>query len=197
MASTSTEKSRLILWVAANSAGWVLGIVVVVMLGEVAESIHIGDAVYLGLGMGWTVGAAQWLAGRKWFGATSRWMWASTIGMTVPFLFADLALMQNGGLSKYVLPALAGVGGFLSGLLQRNSLRSHFEKADRWVVVSAVAWMCPALLVSFVAVRGHPNTALEMARNLGSSLLGGVVLGATTGGALARLLHVREGSVSK
>jgi hypothetical protein len=194
MAAIRREKSLFILWVVANSAGWVLGIIVVIALATLQESIHVGNAVYLGAGMGWSVGFAQWLIARTWFDATSRWMWASTIGFTTPFLFADLVRMQD--LSSFVLPLLAAAGGLLSGLMQRNSLRSHSAKADRWVVVSAVAWMCPALLVQFVAVPGHPRTTLESVRNIGSMGLGGVVLGAVTGAALVWLLNVRERSAS-
>lgn len=81
MAAIRREKSLFILWVVANSAGWVLGIIVVIALATLQESTHVGNAVYLGAGMGWSVGLAQWLIARKWFDATSRWMWASTIAM--------------------------------------------------------------------------------------------------------------------
>jgi hypothetical protein len=195
MGSAPTEKRFLARWVVANSAGWVLGIIVVIMLATFQEWSHVGSAVYIGLGMGWTVGLAQWLVARKWFGATSRWMWASAVGITTPFLFADLVRMRE--LSSFVLPVLAAIGGFLSGLMQRNSLGSHSGKADRWVVVSAVAWMCPALLVSFVAVPRHPETVLESVRNIGSFVLGGVVLGVITGLALASLLGAQESSASQ
>jgi len=194
MAAARSEKSLFILWVVANFAGWVLGIIVVIALATLQESTHIGNAVYLGAGMGWSVGFAQWLIARKWFDATSRWMWASTIGITTPFLFADLVRM--GDLSSFVLPVLAAAGGLLSGLMQRNSLRSHSAKADRWIVASAVAWMCPALLVQFFAVPRHPRTTLESVRNIGSFGLGGAVLGVVTGAALVWLLNVREKSAS-
>jgi hypothetical protein len=195
MGSTRREKSLFVLWLVANSAGWVVGVIVVLVLATLQELSHIGNAVYVGLGMGWTVGLAQWLVARRWFGATSRWMWASTIGITTPLLFADLVRIRD--LGSFVLPVLAAIGGLLSGLMQRNSLRSHSAKADWWVVVSAVAWMCPALLVSFVAVPAHPKTVMESVRNIGSLALGGVVLGAATGVALVWLLNVRERSVSE
>jgi hypothetical protein len=194
MAVIRREKSLFSLWVVANSAGWVLGIIVVIALATLQESTHVGNAVYLGAGMGWSVGFAQWLIARKWFDATSRWMWASTIGIATPFLFADLVRMRD--LSSFVLPVLSAAGGLLSGLMQRNSLRSHSARSDRWVVVSAVAWMCPALLVEFIAVPRHPRTTLESVRNIGSLGLGGVVLGAVTGAALVWLLNVRERSTS-
>jgi len=193
MTAARSEKSLFILWVVANLAGWILGIIVVISLSTLQESIHMGNAVYLGAGMGWSVGFAQWLIARKWFDATSRWMWASTIGMTAPFLFADL--VRIGELGPFVLPVLAAAGGLLSGLMQRNSLRSHSATANRWIVASAVAWMCPALLVQF-AVPGHPQTTLEFVRNIGSFGLGGAVLGVVTGAALVWLLNAREKSAA-
>ena len=195
MQSAAIEKRPLIIWIVANSAGWIFGVFVVVMLAPFMESIHVGSAVCVGLGMGWSAGFAQWLAARKWFGATSGWMWASTIGIAAPFLCADLLRIQN--LKSFWLPTLAAIGGLLSGLMQRNSLRSRSPKLDRWVMVSAVAWICPALLVAFAAVPGHPRTTLELVRNIGSFAFGGVVLGAITGFPLASLLRAQKTSVSQ
>lgn len=195
MGSTAIEKRPLIIWIAANSAGWILGVFVVVMLAALLESTHVGSAACVGAGMGWSVGFAQWLAARKWLGATSGWMWASTIGIAAPFLFADLVRIQD--LNSFWLPTLAAIGGLLSGLMQRNSLRSRSPKANRWVMVSAVAWMCPALLVEFVAVPRHPQTTLESVLNIGSIAFGGVLLGAITGFPLASLLRAQKTSVSQ
>lgn len=195
MGSAPAEKRLLILWIVANSAGWLLGVIVVLMLATLQTSTHLGNAVYLGAAMGWSVGFAQWLIARKWFGATSGWMWASTIGVTAPFLAVDFFPAQN--LSLFWLPTLAAIGGLLSGLMQRDSLRSRSPKADRWVGVSAVAWMCPALLVKFLAVPGHPRNALEFVRNIGSVAVGGLVLGAISGFALASLLSAQEKPVSQ
>ncbi len=194
MDPTPKAKSFFILWVVANSIGWILGVILVVMLGTLGQAIHIGSAVYVGVGMGLTVGVAQWLTDRKWFGATSRWMWASTIGITAPFLFADLLRMD---LSLSVLPVLAAIGGLLAGWMQRSNLRPRSSKADLWVLVSAVAWMCPALLVAFVAVPRHPQTTLESVGNIGSFAFGGVALGLITGLALASLFRAQERSVSQ
>ena len=139
--------------------------------------------------MGWGVGLAQRLAGRKWFGAGSSWMWTSTLGIAAPCLFADLVPLQENWL---LLPALAAVGGLLSGLMQSNALRSRSPKARWWVAVSAAAWLCPALLVELVVVPGRPRNAVEFVRNFGSIALGGVVLGVLTGLALAVLLNSIE-----
>jgi len=187
------EKYFLILWIMANAVGWILGVIVALMLAALQETIHLGNAVYIGLGMGWTVGLAQWLVARKWFGATIRWMWAPALGMTTSFLFADLLRLDQ---SVAALPLFAAIGGLLTGLLQKDLPRSRSSLARRWAIVSAVAWMCPALLVAVLLVPGHPRTLLESVRNLGSIASGGVVLGIITGVSLVSFVHA-ESTVSQ
>jgi hypothetical protein len=189
------ERRLFIIWVGANSAGWLLGVIAVLLLARLQDLIRVGNAVYGGAGMGFSVGLAQWLVGRKWFGATGGWIWASTVGITAPFLFADLMRIQN--LNSFWLIALASVGGLLSGLLQRNRLRPLSPKADWWALVSAVAWVCPALLFELVAVPRHPNNAVEALRNAGSLAFGGVVLGFISGIALPLLLNPQKEPASE
>jgi hypothetical protein len=186
--STPSDKRFFTRWVVASSAGWVCGVIVVLVLAELQDLFHVGNGVYIGVGMGWSIGLAQWLIARKWFGATSQWMWASTFGVTIPFLLADLVGAQWDRYSLYLIPALAAAGGLLAGLLQRSSLRSHSRKTNWWVAASAAAWMCPALLIRLIMVPYRPRTPLEAVRNTGSILLGGVVLGVVTGSALVWLL---------
>jgi hypothetical protein len=186
--STPSEKRFFTLWVVASSAGWVCGVIVVLMLAELQDLLHVGNGVYVGAGMGWTIGFAQWRVARTWFGATSPWMWASTIGVTIPFLLADLVGAQWDRDGLYLIPALAAAGGLLAGLWQRSSLRSHSGKTNWWVAASAAAWMCPALLIQLIIVPYRPRTPLDAVRNTGSILLGGVVLGLVTGSTLVWLL---------
>jgi hypothetical protein len=186
--SPPREKRFFTRWVVASSAGWVCGVIVVLVLAELQDLFHVGNGVYIGVGMGWSIGFAQWRIARKWFGATSQWMWASTFGVTVPFLLADLVGTQWNRDRWYLIPALAAAAGLLAGLLQRSSLRSHSGKTNWWVAASGAAWMCPALLIQLIIVPYRPRTPLETVRNTGSILLGGVVLGVVTGSALVWLL---------
>ena len=186
--SIPTEKHFFTRWVVASSVGWFCGVIVFLMLAELQDLFHVGNGVYIGVGMGWSIGFAQWRIARKWFGATSQWMWASTIGVTIPFLLADLVGTQWDRDRWYLIPALAAAAGLLAGLLQRSSLRSHSGKPNWWVAASAAAWMCPALLIQLIIVPYRPRTPLEAVRNTGSILLGGVVLGVVSGSALVWLL---------
>ena len=186
--SIPTEKHFFTRWVVASSVGWFCGVIVFLVLAELQDLFHVGNGVYIGVGMGWSIGFAQWRIARKWFGATSQWMWASTIGVTIPFLLADLVGTQWDRDRWYLIPALAAAAGLLAGLLQRSSLRSHSGKPNWWVAASAAAWMCPALLIQLIIVPYRPRTPVEAVRNTGSILLGGVVLGVVSGSALVWLL---------
>ena len=77
-------------WVLATFGGWVLGVVVVVLLAGIGELVGVGNQFAVGIGMGWSVGYTQWRIARKWFGATTQWMWASTVGMGTPFVLSDV-----------------------------------------------------------------------------------------------------------
>jgi hypothetical protein len=56
MAASPKAKSFFILWVVANSVGWVMGVIAVILLASLQEVIHFGNGVYIGVGMGFTVG---------------------------------------------------------------------------------------------------------------------------------------------
>jgi hypothetical protein len=158
------------------------------MLDVVHDLIHAGNWVYIGVGMGLSIGFAQWCIARKWFGATSQWMWASTIGGAIPFLIADLFGKLWNQNRWFFMPALAAAGGLLAGLLQRSSLRSYSDRTNWWIAASGAAWMCPALFIQIAVYPGHPRTPLEAVRNIGSIMLGGGVLGVVTGSALVWLI---------
>lgn len=186
--SPPTQKRFFAPWLVATSVGWICGVIVVLALDVIHDLLHVGNGVYIGVGMGWSVGFAQSRVARKWFGATSRWMWASTVGVTIPFLLADLVGADWNRDYWYLIPGLAAAGGLLSGLLQTSSLHARSGKTNWWVATSGVAWMCPALLIQLTMFPGHPRTPLEAVRNTGSIILGGVVLGVVTGSALVWLL---------
>src|SRR5512134_2508586 len=62
-------------WALATFGGWVLGFVVIVLLAGIGDLVHIGgDQWAVGVGMGWSIGCAQWWVARKWFGPSSKWM---------------------------------------------------------------------------------------------------------------------------
>jgi hypothetical protein len=171
-------------WVLATVGGWLLGILLVVLLANRFEGIGVGGQFPLGIGMGLGVGYAQWRVARRWFGATSGWVWMSTVGMTTPFLVADLVGMWWKALSvadnvTAILLATA-MGGSLAGWWQRRSLQSRSRRGALWPVVCGGGWVLAAAVTLLVMVPRHPESAIDMWRNLGALPLGGAVLGAMT-----------------
>jgi hypothetical protein len=164
--------------------GWLLGVAVVLVLAALGDLVHFGGESVVGIGMGLSVGCAQWLSGRKLFGATTEWMWASAVGLGAPFVIWDL-LRLGGDTSLYIVPA---VGGLLVGLWQRRTLRSRSARAKWWIPASAAGWWLAAVSPLALVVGGRPNSLLELIRNLAAIALGGVVLGIVTGAALAWVL---------
>lgn len=184
MEPTSKSRNFVRRWVLATLGGWLLGIVAVGLLGDTLERIGVGGQFPIALGVGLGVGYAQWLVARQWFAASRRWVWASAIGITAPFLIADIVAMRWRALSTAdnvtsFLLAVA-VGGSLTGWWQRRCLQPRSVRGNMWAVVSGGGWVLAAVVTVFAMVPGHPESALDMWRNLGALPLGGAVLGVVT-----------------
>lgn len=172
-------------WVLATFCGWLLGVVVIVLLAGIGELVHVGDQFSLGIGMGWSIGYAQWRGGRKWFGPSSEWMWASVVGMGTPFVLSDLVGAWGHAPIPFLVGLNAALGGLLVGLWQRRMLRSHSARANWWVPACSAGWMLAGAL-PHALIRGGPGPHWS---NLVGIALGGVVLGVVTGGALVWVLR--------
>lgn len=174
-------------WALATFGGWVLGVVVVVLLAGIGELVGVGDQFAAGVGMGWSVGFAQWRIARKWFGATTQWMWASTVGIGTPFVLSDVfgAWRDDSWLrdDSWFLVVMAALGGLLSSLWQRRTLQSRSVKANWWVPACIGGWVLAATLPAALLI---PRPHLS---NIGAIALGGVALGVVTGGALVWVLR--------
>ena len=172
-------------WVLATLGGWLLGSVAVALLADTLEGIGVGGQFPIALGMGLGVGYAQWLVARQWFAASRRWVWASAVGMTAPFMIADIVAIRWNALSigdngPLFLLAVA-VGGALTGWWQRQCLQPRSVRGNMWAVASGGGWVLAAAVTLFAMVPGHPESALDMWRNLGALPLGGAVMGTVTG----------------
>lgn len=175
-------------WVLATFGGWLLGVVVILLLAGIGEVVGVGDQFSLGIGMGWSVGYAQWRVARKWFGASSQWMWASVGGMGTPFVLSDLVGARWSD-APFLLLLNVALGGLLVGLWQRRTLQSRSVRANWWIAASIAGWMSAASLAVLIGRPGHPRSSLELWLNFGAIALGGVALGVITGGALVWLLR--------
>jgi hypothetical protein len=175
-------------WVLATFGGWVLGVVLVLLLAAIGEGAHVGNQFAVGIGMGLGVGYAQWRVARKWFGATTQWIWASAVGMGTPFVLLDvLGIWRDKGWFVFVIAVL---GGLLSSVWQRRMLQSRSVKANWWVPACILGWGVAAALPPALLLPG-PHVS-----NIGVIASGGIALGVVTGGTLVWALQPHPKGVS-
>ena len=152
------EQRYLKRWALATFGGWLLGIVAMILLDEIADVMqHRGNQFAVGLGMGWGVGFAQWRVAREWFGATSNWMWISTVAMGMPFLLTDVGALSWAGSERSLLFLNVALGASLLGLLEWRILRSRSRRAHWWIsqllilsVGRCLPWEFPLRLACYV-----------------------------------------------
>ncbi len=183
---SQAELKFFIRWVRSTFFGYLSGFVIIILGGIVGDLIGIpGSDFIIGIGMGAGIGYAQGRQARQWLGATWPWVWATVIGLGVPFVLEDLLSatgIEFDGLHSLQLDV--AICGLLVGLLQLRLLRSHSDRAIWWVPVCVVGWTLAAWTAS-VNFIGEWDAIL----NLGMILMGGVVLGVVTGGALVWMLR--------
>ena len=91
MKPTTVRHFTITKWTKASFAGWLLGIVVILMLSSLLDAVGIEHMqFYLGVGMGAGVGVIQWLYLRKIIPIGKTWIWYSIIGLGTPFVALDL-----------------------------------------------------------------------------------------------------------
>src|SRR5512140_1658748 len=185
----SIRRNFVVPWVLATFGGWILGVLLVLVIGALTETFHIGNQFPVGLGMGLGIGLAQWLVARKGFGASSRWMWASAAGMAAPFLISDLVGARWDEPGQPLLYLDTAAGALIAGVWQWQILRSRSPRAAWWVLASLAAWVGAAGLIVLVMVPGRPESPIDMWRNVGVMVSGGLVPGIIGGAALAGLLR--------
>jgi hypothetical protein len=72
-------------WIKATFPGWLLGVVFILILSSLLDSVGIEHMqFYLGVGMGTGVGFTQWIFLKKVINMDARWMLYSIVGMGLP-----------------------------------------------------------------------------------------------------------------
>ncbi len=184
----TVERNRIgwgswLLWVLASTIGWFLGNFIGFILAEVFGDIIggvLGDIlafIMWGVGLGSMVGVLQCFFLPVQVPRAGRWVLASTAGFALAYgvggYFEELGSMGS------IAPVLGWIvvvalGGAVTGIWQWLVLRGQVSRAGWWVLASTVGW------------------GLSMAVGEGSfemSPVGGLVLGAVTGGAIVWLLR--------
>lgn len=167
-------------WVRATFVGWLIGFVLVIVLALAWDMIGGGAQFMVGIGLGAGVGYMQSRVIGEWIDSVRPWLWASIIGMGMPFVLWDIGA-AIGIESLFSLPRCVLVGGLLVGLLQRRLLSVQWDRANWWVPASVVGWSLPAGILALGDLVGGGWGGLALGTAM---LLGGAVLGAVTGGTL-------------
>jgi hypothetical protein len=182
IAMESSTRRFVIHWVLATFVGWIVGVAVIIVLAGAVDALHLNDSLAIGVGMGLSIGFAQWLTARRYFGMSSQWLWASVVGIGAPWIVGAATGYVHGGVQIPTLTALAAFGGFVTGAWQRRLLPRTIR--SRWIITSVVAWSAAAVLPIAIMTSGHPSSLLGVIRNIGGLAGGGGVLGLITGFAL-------------
>jgi hypothetical protein len=140
-------------WVLATTLGWIIGLA----LGEE-------------LGIGTTIGIAQWLVLRPLVSRAGWWIAATTVGWTVGWaiIVTGIIVPPNSGVLGSVIAGM--FTGFIIGAAQWVVLRWWVRYSGWWIVTSIFGW------------------SIGLTGILGGSIVGAVV-GAVTGFALDFLLR--------
>jgi hypothetical protein len=178
MSSTMTLRR----WVWLHSAGWLLGVVAVIMLSSLLDMVGIEHwQFHIGLGMGLAMGATQAFALRRQSVPALRWIAVSVAALTAPFAVSHFLLPSA---AWYTLPICILSGATLLSCLQERILRRSGITGLGWCWL--LGWTLAALFLlainATMMIRPAPVWGLVLAvLNLLLILAGGPVLGWVTG----------------
>ena len=143
-------------WIWLTTAGWFIGILLVVgfaMLGEIIlhAKDESGGQAAVGIGMGTGVGLMQWVVLRRYLESVQKWLWFSIIGFTLSYVSFDL-IATNIDLAikaEVALPFATTLGALITSWLQyRFILRNITSKASNWIAYNTIAWLLAHLITS-------------------------------------------------
>ena len=179
-------------WILATSIGWPVGMFLAFLLSYEVVNLfyHKETSLIIGLCLGAVVGFSQWNIINEYSKISAWWIWASAIGIGLPFV-VDVLLVELVGVESVLKNDILGrfitgvIGGLLIGLLQINVVKSLSKKGIWWIVISPLAW-------------GISWLSTAIGAGVGDFIIGGVVLGAITGIAILWLLQFPvQGDIDK
>jgi len=173
---TRSEKQFWGRMVLVTGIAWPAGIILAIFFSYAVVNLFYPKETNLivGLCLGAVVGYSQWFVLKKYFKVSRWWIWASTIGIGLPFV-AQVIYMESVSIENdLIISELLGQiitlfsGGLLTGLLQFRTLKPFSKRSNWWIIISPLAW------------------AISWA----GFFLGGVILGLITGFVLLRFLDI-------
>lgn len=192
-----TDQHFYFRWVRITFAGWLFGFVLIIIGSIIGDLLDAGGSQFIvGIAMGAGVGYTQGRALNRWMVSKWQWMWASTIGLAVPFVVTDLVYVLWGEFS-FTLPILlltVAFGSLIAGFLQHRILASKFDNTLWWIPACVLGWCLAGGGMGFVIDATNDITGrwLGFFINLVIILSGGVILGLVTGGPLLWIMQKRR-----
>ncbi|MBL8002286.1 MAG: hypothetical protein JNL05_10025 [Flavobacteriales bacterium] len=187
-------------WFLFTWSGWLIGVVLVVLLSILMESlsheVHVQFVVGFGMAIG--LGAMQGMALRSSGIAAAKWALATTSAFLLPYLIADLLLLTNDLRAEVVLAAATVLGAALAAVLQARVIPvASFRSVMRWSLAHTTAWALAyawtmGLLWASNAYKDVLPGWLAVIMAFGSLLTGGPLLALLTHGPVQRLLSAAQ-----
>jgi hypothetical protein len=171
-------------WVRHTFLGWLLGVVILLSLSSLLEAADVRPMQFpVGVGMAAGVALCQLPLTRAYLGVSYGWLWASILGMGLPFLAMDL---WHPDAMPGKLMLTAGLGSAGLALLQHRLLGTRIRRTGLWLLGTSGGWVLSAAMVYAtgltMALRPPRQWVLLMALlNLLLILAGSLVLGLVTG----------------
>ena len=181
-------------WIWLTTAGWFIGILLIVGLAMLGEIIlhakeESGGQAAVGISMGTGVGLMQWVVLRRYLESVQKWLWFSIFGFTLSYVSFDL-MATNIDLAikaEVALPIATTLGALISSWLQyKFILRNITSKASNWIAYNTIAWLLAHLIISGLilinmkAIFGIPKV-INAVVALFFLTVGGPILGFITG----------------
>jgi hypothetical protein len=172
-------------WVLYHFIGWLLGIIFVLILSSSFDALGITNLqFFVALGIGLGVGISQWLLLKTTLEIEKKWIVVTALGLTTPFLVADLlTYFDILHLKSLLIPVCISIGSLLTGYFQALLLKPYHIKITNWIAITFFSWVLIALAVYSVEYTNllSKNVWFGFVINLILLLSGGIILGCITG----------------
>ncbi len=177
-------------WTRVTLLGWLLGVPLIALMATAGEMLKIESAQFLvGAGMGLGVGWMQGRALRESLGGPWRWAIATMLVLAIPFAFFDVAKLRAWDIG-YSLQWAVTVGGLLVGVVQAQLLSMRFRGTTPWIPATFAGYALSVAVTNGVDAFSRSlsvGNGVKLAMFLSGVVLGGVVLGVTTGLAIRQM----------
>jgi hypothetical protein len=165
-------------WILQTFLGWSAGFVLAIALIVCVDALGVPSTQFpLAIGMGLGVGLLQGRMVAPLLGGGRSWVAATTLGLSLPFVLADL-LRLLGIPVPYSLAAYVALGGVLAGALQWRLLRSQAVATTAWwPVLTPIGWLLAGATVWINELLPRTRGLIGAGRYIAVVLSGGLVLG--------------------